>query len=484
MKLYLLLSLVVSGHSYSSFMGGSVSPKTPAFRTVSRSRSSLVMYEPSNDPPYNNPGSNNMWSVLSNTERWISETLTSLNQGGGIGGGQNPYARKEVSYVCEMTDEGAMTVAGVFRRLREARELGETHGMAEEDRLLERGESYQPGTLRQTQVIVIPNYIEMMDNFAMFDNLIQVINTARRNARDYVTDIALEKLDDKMHSSELGERDWVVSVNCAHLHPKFGEKTPEQILEEMKQEEEEGEVDLNLKAYKERREAARRSPYPTLVMEVMASPPPDFGNHFKAQQEQHEQEAAPAQPDQDEASDVTSKDIQKLEALFGQSAAMNHPKNEKSSSPEDEAFFAAIGKVTGIDEVSLVTPMILAQNWIAEHDDRFDAETCAFTASDARYVDEGYEFIFTNLAMQASKFLQPDTPEEAKKAGQRQYMVMSNFLSSSATSMAKFAYEVTNIIDALPELKGKVQVEIFHPEHILPERRASVPIFALEWTNL
>mmetsp|Transcript_14432 Transcript_14432/g.20338 ORF Transcript_14432/g.20338 Transcript_14432/m.20338 type:complete len:484 (-) Transcript_14432:257-1708(-) len=483
MKLYLLFSLIASAQSYSSFMGGSVAPTTPAFRraaTSSRSRSSLVMYEPSNDPPYNNPSSNNMWTVLSTTERWISDTLLGLNQGGGVGGGKNPYARKEVSYVCEMTDEGAMTVAGIFRRLREARELGQTHGMGEEDRLLERGESYQPGTLRQTQVIVIPNYGEMLDNFNVFDNLVQVINQARRNARDYVTDIALEKIDEKMHSNEIGERDWVVSVNFAHLHPKFGEKTPEQILQEMKEEEEEGEVDLNLKAYKERREAARRSPYPTLVIEVMASPPPDFGNNLKAQREQPQEDAAPPKDE----SDVTPEDVQKLEALFGQSAAMNHPKNEKSSDPDDEAFFDAIGKVTGIDEISLVTPMILAQNWIAEHDKAFDAETCAFTASDARYVDEGYEFVFTNLAMQASKFLQPDKTKEAMKAGQRQYMVMSNFLSSSATSMAKFGCEVENIIDALPELKGKVHIEIFHPEHILPERRASVPIFALEWSNL
>ena len=37
-----------------------------------------------------------------------------------------------------------------------------------------------------------------------------------------------------------------VSVNFAHLHPKFGEKTPEQELKELQEEEESGEYNSNL----------------------------------------------------------------------------------------------------------------------------------------------------------------------------------------------------------------------------------------------
>ena len=40
----------------------------------------------------------------------------------------NPYARKEVTYVCEMGDEVVGVIGGVFRRVREARELGERFG--------------------------------------------------------------------------------------------------------------------------------------------------------------------------------------------------------------------------------------------------------------------------------------------------------------------------------------------------------------------
>ena len=94
----------------------------------------MVMYEPSNDPP--NRNENNVFSVLAHTEQWISDTLAAAstpNQ-------NNPYTRKEVSYVCEQQDDGAMIVSNVFRRLREAREQGETHGQAEEERREELGE--------------------------------------------------------------------------------------------------------------------------------------------------------------------------------------------------------------------------------------------------------------------------------------------------------------------------------------------------------
>ena len=68
--------------------------------------------------------------------------------------------------------------------------------------------------------------------------MIEAINQARRNARDYVTDEALEKLDDALllndqeddqDEDDRPSRDWSVSVNLAHLHPNYGEKTPEEL---------------------------------------------------------------------------------------------------------------------------------------------------------------------------------------------------------------------------------------------------------------
>lgn len=65
---------------------------------------------------------------------------------------------------------------------------------------------HERATLRQTQVLVIPANDKMTLSFKEFDNLINAINQARRNARDYVTDVSLEKLDDRMYGE--GDRDW------------------------------------------------------------------------------------------------------------------------------------------------------------------------------------------------------------------------------------------------------------------------------------
>jgi hypothetical protein len=119
----------------------------------------------------------NVWTVLANTERWISDTLDKSNRAANERNAQlrkkeeeierksklhfaeekqsaaadnnkdgdekntnlkpkdNPYARKEVSYVCETGDELSGVVGGIFRRIREGRELGESHGRSAELRL-------------------------------------------------------------------------------------------------------------------------------------------------------------------------------------------------------------------------------------------------------------------------------------------------------------------------------------------------------------
>ena len=152
-----------------------------------RHRSSLS--PPSTTQLYYQPGSNkdsdkgsggeadssNAWTVLANTERWISDTLDKSNKAANdrnakvreeqqqrqnksaetkmhfadekhssneegnrmnnLPPSDNPYARKEVSYVCETGDELSVVVGGIFRRVREARELGESHGRSADLRL-------------------------------------------------------------------------------------------------------------------------------------------------------------------------------------------------------------------------------------------------------------------------------------------------------------------------------------------------------------
>jgi len=100
------------------------------------SRSLVILHDSSSDPPNENNGS--VWSALANTERWISETLNRA----GVKGKSNPYSRKEVGYVCEYSDTMELVVAGIYRRLREVRELGENHAEIEKERKATLGKGF------------------------------------------------------------------------------------------------------------------------------------------------------------------------------------------------------------------------------------------------------------------------------------------------------------------------------------------------------
>jgi len=283
-----------------------------------------------------------------------------------------------------------------------------------------------------------------------------------------------------------------VSVNCAHLHPKFGEKTPEEELQDLKDEEAAGEVDVNEQQMREMRTRARQSPYPTIVLEVRAEPPQDWRT-----------QAAPRKPqvvaeipvDEDDDDDVTSDyyynrkellsktitpdDIRKLEALFGKAAVVE--KNVADGGmidhkDDEDAFYAAIED--SLESVSSISHMRRAQEWIQSNDEKFSPITSTFTESDTTEVDRAYEFVFINMAMQKEQ-ARMDKVREAR----RQYLIMPHFLSSSATSLEKFSKEVANIVNTLPDLRDRVKVSTFHPEHISEARRSPMPILCLEWNE-
>lgn len=261
-----------------------------------------------------------------------------------------------------------------------------------------------------------------------------------------------------------------VSVNCAHLHPKFGEKSPEQELQELRREEEDGEVDLNLIEYQERRLQARRSPYPSVVVEVRAMPPPKYTPPPPSGRESPRD----IEDDDDDKSasddfDIDSDFVNQLEALFSKSSLRN-----------DGDLYDSLG--TQLETFSSVTPMMMAQNWIAQNDPVFDVTKCAFTVTDATHVDEAHEFVYTNLAMQTNEFLSP-SPVVETSAQKRQYLVMPHFLSSSATSMEKFTSSVGKIISTVPSIRNKVDVDFFHPEHIDTAKRCPIPVFILQWKD-
>jgi hypothetical protein len=128
------MPFVSTGFSiYSSFTGSRATFVSRPHSTQG-SNTNLVMYDDSRP---------DAWTVLANTERWISQTLSSTPG--------NPYARKEVSYVCEAADESALIVANIFKRLKEARELGETHGEREVQREEKEGTSL---SIEETNLMV------------------------------------------------------------------------------------------------------------------------------------------------------------------------------------------------------------------------------------------------------------------------------------------------------------------------------------------
>jgi hypothetical protein len=74
-----------------------------------------------------------------------------------------------------------------------------------------RSENYDRTALRQTQVLVIPASEDFQD-FQVFDQLINAINEARREARDYITDHSLERIDERLYGDDEDKHDdkeWV-----------------------------------------------------------------------------------------------------------------------------------------------------------------------------------------------------------------------------------------------------------------------------------
>ena len=269
-----------------------------------------------------------------------------------------------------------------------------------------------------------------------------------------------------------------VSISLAHLHPDFGKKTSAEIMAEMKKEDEEGEVDVNAEKYREMRNRARQSPYPSFVMEVLASPPPDFGNN-----------KAPLTVEESKGNvnDISSADIKKLEQLFGQ-AATDHPVEEPKSAndldAEEEAFWNSFGKLGGLEEISLVTPASVAKKWVAENDPSYDATKSVFVSGDLKMVDEAHEFVFSNIAMQRSNSKASATTGGNVRElapSKRSYLVLPNFLTSSATSFERFATEVSAIVDTIPGLSDEVSISTLHPETVETEWRSPHPILILQF---
>jgi len=438
-----------------------------------RYRNRLLMYDSTSNPPSNkdDPSRGNpeqgtkMWSALAATERWIGETLSRAGSAAApnSAAASNPYARKEVSYVCEMSDQIESIIGGTFRRLKEMREIGENHVKNEENMSHRQGSKYKPSSLRQTLVVVIPSCKELSLAFDVFDNIVRAINKSRRNANDYFTNVGIELIEqDRNEEVEY----WSTSLNLAHLHPQFG--FPSSQEDSKKTNEDEGGIDFNLEEYKKKKLMARRSPFPTFVIEVRSSPP------FEREEKKPSQRSSSKKKETSQENSVSKADVNKLEALFGKAVTFENEKagEEITEDKDDEAFYESIGDTSEIQQLSFDSPLIYTQQWVIKNDATF-SEKSSFVLCDTKHVDSAFEFFFCNIAA-----MKCDSLEE-----QKNYLVMPNFLSMASMSFEKFSIEVQNIANEVPALRKELTVSTFHPEHIDKNKRAPAPILVLQWNQ-
>jgi hypothetical protein len=446
-------------------------PSNPPSNTSPR-QNTFLMYQP--DSNNNEPNKeakdalkSGFWNALSYTEQWISDTLKNSTKSG-----SNPYARKELAYVCEMNTQSLASVAGIFRRFREAREMGERHALAEEE-MARRDPRYEISTLRQTQVIIVP-FCEYFDAFQTFEGVIQAINLARSNARDLVTDVSIEKM-------ETMEKEWNVSINGASLHPLYGEQTPKEMIEELEEMEREGEMDMNKINLMRRRNQARRSPYPTLIVEVQASPPQFINEESYRRLGGSPPDSSSPSDDDDDLSrqGVLENVVLKLESIFAKSAAL-HKRTEVKEEDSEDSFYNAIGRASGIEEILASNPVSTTQQWIIDNDPLYNPNISSFMSADVQHADAAFEFVFSNFAM--NKY-SPSSGGKRKNydIGGRSYLIMPKFVSASATSLEMFMSDVKNIIDAIDGLNERLSLSLMHPEHIRDERRSPAPVLAIQW---
>ena len=135
-------------------------------------------------------------------------------------------------------------------------------------------------------------------------------------------------------------------------------------------------------------------------------------------------------------------------------------------------------KAFGSKQIAAKTPLSMAQNWILVNDPTFNEQTSTFTTSDTRHVDAAYEYVFNTLAMISTENM---VSTETPKKGQKSYIVLPNFLPTSATSFNRFAGQVSNILLAMPTMKEKTVISTFHPEHVDAATRSPVPILVVTW---
>eukprot|EP00549_Striatella_unipunctata_P007967 CAMPEP_0118698470 /NCGR_PEP_ID=MMETSP0800-20121206/15223_1 /TAXON_ID=210618 ORGANISM="Striatella unipunctata, Strain CCMP2910" /NCGR_SAMPLE_ID=MMETSP0800 /ASSEMBLY_ACC=CAM_ASM_000638 /LENGTH=455 /DNA_ID=CAMNT_0006598303 /DNA_START=145 /DNA_END=1513 /DNA_ORIENTATION=+ len=401
------------------------------------------------DDDESSTSNSDVYSAVTSTERWVSDLVSESEKGE-----YNPYVKRDANYVCETQSDWAMIVSSFFRHFKEAREGVEVHAKRT-------GGSKRYIPYRSSLLMIIPFNPELTDYFPTFDKLIKAINEAKSRENDLSTDLFLEGVNKQLTESE--DNDWTVNIHMSHLHPKFGQKSPEQVWKEMEEEQNEEEVDVNLVLYQERKLKLRQSPYPTALFEIRGDAP-------EPKEESLDRTVYAARGKDDKS--VTYRDILKFKAMMGMSSVRAPPAEVEKGSAQvvsretnDENFYAAIEK--SIDTITTKTPMEQAQDWVSNNVSGLDSSRAAFTLTETKHVDEAFEFTFANIAMLNGS------------QSTSHYMVMPNFISKSGASFHSFSLYVREVLDAIPGMDN-ISLETFHPDHFEETLRCPVPVLVVE----
>ena len=130
-----------------------------------------------------------------------------------------------------------------------------------------------------------------------------------------------------------------LNINGASLHPHYGENSPEEIIQDFQQFGNYGEMDLDKIENTKRKNQARRSPYPTLIIELQTAPPGEGDASLPFH--------VSISDDDDDLSKrgVLKEIIMKLESVFAKSAVL-HKNDEIKTKMNDDTFYSAIGRVS------------------------------------------------------------------------------------------------------------------------------------------
>lgn len=110
----------------------------------------------------------------------------------------------------------------------------------------------------------------------------------------------------------------------------------------MEQFNKDGKVDVDAIERSRRRNYARRSPYPTLVIEVQVAPPTPM-----EEQGTIYHPSLISDDDDLEKRGVLKDIVMKLESIFAKSAAL-HKKTETQKPKTEDSFYSAIGEVSSL----------------------------------------------------------------------------------------------------------------------------------------